>query len=445
MYTPERTPGDPPLRERHTQARPEGERAGPRAAIASAQTDHVGGHPAGTERKAWISDWSVSAVTAGFLAVLVSFAGPLAIFYQAAQAAHMSNAVFASWVLGISIGAAVPGIFLSWRFRTPVITAWSAPGTALLITLFPGMAINQAVGAYLTAAAILLAIGMSGYFDRVMACVPKGVASGMMAGILLPFGLNAFRGISTQPVLVCGMVAAFLVSRRFCPRYSVVLVLAAGAAIALLMGATRFSSVELELALPMFVAPAWTWSATFGLALPLVLTTLTGQYLPGMTVLRTSGYAIPVKPVLVANSLASVAVAFVGGITIAVAAITAALCTGRDAHEDPARRYIAGIANGLFYLLAGAFGGSIVMLFAALPRELVITLAGLALLGPILVNLMAIAAADDHREASVITFLATASGMTFLGLGSAFWGIVIGLLANQVLHGKAAKDKVRPH
>jgi benzoate membrane transport protein len=371
-------------------------------------------------------------VTAGFLAVLVSFAGPLAIFYQAAQAAHMSNAVFASWVLGISIGAAVPGIFLSWRFRTPVITAWSAPGTALLITLFPGMAINQAVGAYLTAAAILLAIGMSGYFDRVMACVPKGVASGMMAGILLPFGLNAFKGIGTLPLLVCGMLAAYLVFKRSLPRYSVVLLLATGIAIAVLTGRTHLADVHLQLVTPQFIAPAWSWSSTFSLALPLVLTTLSGQYLPGMAILRSAGYDVPVRKVVMVNSLASVATAFAGGITIAIAAITAAMCTGRDAHEDPRKRYVAGIANGAFYLLAGLCGGSVVMLFAALPKELIATLAGLALLGPISVNLTQIVNAPD-REAAVLTFLATASNMAFLGLGSAFWGILIGLVAHRVL------------
>jgi benzoate membrane transport protein len=183
------------------------------------------------------------------------------------------------------------------------------------------------------------------------------------------------------------------------------------------------------------IAPAWSWSATFGLALPLVLVTLTGQYLPGMAVLRTSGYDTPVRPVVVTSSLVSLAVACTGGITIAIAAITAAMCTGRDAHDDPRRRYVAGIANGLFYLLAGLCGGSIVMLFAALPRELIVCLAGLALLGAIATNLAGVMAADDHREASVITFLATASGMTFLGLGAAFWGIVIGTAACRILHG----------
>nr|WP_315399310.1 benzoate/H(+) symporter BenE family transporter [uncultured Duganella sp.] len=379
-------------------------------------------------------DWSASAVAAGFLAVLVSYSGPLAIFYQAAQKAQLGNDMFASWVWAISIGAAVSGMYLSWSLKIPVITAWSAPGTALLITLFPDLSIAHAIGAYITAALMLLAIGLSGQVDRVMAAIPKGIASGMMAGILLPFGLNAFKAIGSLPVLSCAMIAAYLLFKRLAPRYSIVLLLAAGAAMASLGGQTDFSGVRLQLVTPQWIAPQWSWASTFSLALPLVLTTLTGQYLPGMALLRSSGYDNKVRPIMTVNSVASLAVACFGGITIAIAAITAAMCTGRDAHEDPSRRYIAGIANGAFYLVAGLFGGSIVMLFAALPRELVAVLAGLALLGAITANLGGIVAADEHREAAVITFLATASGMTFLGLGSAFWGIMIGMLAHAVLH-----------
>jgi benzoate membrane transport protein len=399
-------------------------------------TATVAARPAG--RAGGWSDWSLSAVAAGFLAVLVSFSGPLAIFVQAAQAGHVAADMFASWVWSISIGAGVAGIVLSYILRAPVITAWSAPGTALLITLFPQLPLAEAVGAYLTAAAVLLLIGLSGSLERIMAHVPKGIASGMMAGILVPFGMGAFRTAGSLPVLAFGMIAAYLVFKRTVPRYGIVLLLVIGTSIAWLSGATHLSSVRLSLVVPQWIAPAWSWTSTFSLALPLVLVTLTGQYLPGMAVLKTSGYATPARPVIVVCSLVSLGVACAGGITIAIAAITAAMCTSRDAHEDPRRRYVAGIANGLFYLLAGLCGGSIVMLFAALPKELVVCLAGLALLGAIAANLAGVMAAEDHREASIITFLATASGMTFLGLGSAFWGIVLGLGAWRILHGPFA-------
>jgi benzoate membrane transport protein len=379
-------------------------------------------------------DWSVSAIAAGFLAVLISYSGPAVIFFQAADVAHVSGDMIASWIWGISIGAGVSGLLLSWALRVPVITAWSAPGTALLITLFPAITLNQAVGAYITAAVIILLIGVSGSFDRIMRRIPPGIAAGMMAGILFQFGVNAFKSASTMPTLTFGMVIAYVVFRRLVPRYSIVLVLASGVILAMLLGTTNIGGLELQLTTPVFITPEWTWGTTLSLALPLVLVSLTGQFLPGMAILHLSGYRTPARPIITATSLASLGVAFFGGITIVVAAITAALCTGRDAHEDPARRYVAGIANGVFYLIGGTFAGTIVMVFTALPKEFIAVLAGLALIGAIAANVTAVVREEDHREASVITFLATASGMSFLGLGSAFWGVVIGGFAYLVLN-----------
>jgi benzoate membrane transport protein len=379
-------------------------------------------------------DWSVSAVAAGFLAVLISYSGPAVIFFQAADVANVSREMTASWIWGISIGAAVSGIFLSWTLRVPVITAWSAPGTALLVTLFPAITLNQAVGAYITAAVIIFLIGVSGSFDKIMRRIPAGIAAGMMAGILFQFGVNAFKSATTRPTLTFGMVVAYVVFRRLVPRYSIVLVLIAGVFLAMLLGDTNVSGLELALTIPVFITPEWTWGTTLSLALPLVLVSLTGQFLPGMAILHLSGYSTPARPIIAATSLASLGVAFVGGITIVVAAITAALCTGKDAHEDPAKRYVAGIANGVFYLIGGTFAGTIVRLFTALPKEFIAVLAGLALIGAIAANITAVVREEDHREASVITFLATASGMSFLGLGSAFWGVVIGGFAYLVLN-----------
>jgi benzoate membrane transport protein len=386
------------------------------------------------ERYLLKKDWSVSAIAAGFLAVLISYSGPAVIFFQAADAAHVSGEMVASWIWGISIGAAVSGIFLSWALKVPVITAWSAPGTALLVTLFPAITLNQVVGAYITAAVIIFLIGVSGSFDRIMRRIPPGIAAGMMAGILFQFGVNAFKSVTTMPALTFGMVAAYAVFRRLVPRYCIVLVLVSGITLAMLLGDTNVSGLELTLTTPVFITPEWTWGTTLSLALPLVLVSLTGQFLPGMAILHLSGYRTPARPIIAATSLASLGVAFFGGITIVVAAITAALCTGKDAHEDPAKRYVAGIANGVFYLIGGTFAGTIVTMFTALPKEFIAVLAGLALLGAIAANVTTVVREEDHREASVITFLATASGMSFLGLGSAFWGVVIGGFAYLVLN-----------
>lgn len=377
--------------------------------------------------------FSWPALLAGFLAVVISYSGPLVIFFQAANAAQASQAMMSSWIWAISIGAGLSGLWLSWRLKTPVITAWSAPGTALLVTLFPAMSINEAVGAYIVAAALLLLIGVSGWFDRLIRHIPKGIAAGMMAGILFQFGVNTFRSVSTMPVLALGMVAAYVLCKKLAPRYAVIVVMLAGAAIAWLGGQADLSAVRVSFAQPQWIRPEWSWSATFSFAIPLALVSLSGQFLPGMAILKLSGYETSARPVMGVTGLASLAVACFGGITIVIASITAALCTGSDAHEDPKRRYVAGMANGVFYVIGGTLAGTIVALFASLPKELVAVLAGLALLGAITSNLMGAIADEQHRESSVITFLATASGMSFLGLGSAFWGAAIGLFAYLVL------------
>lgn len=389
----------------------------------------------------------MSAILAGLLAVAVSYAGPLLIFFQAAHACNMSPEVTTSWVWAISVGAGVSGIFLSWFLKVPVVTAWSAPGTALLITLFPAITMPEVVGAYITAAVLIFLVGVSGYFDKLVRMIPRGVAAGMMAGILFQFGLNVFKATASMPEIALSMIVVYLLARRFFARYAVLLVLLAGVLLSWSLGQTQFQSVTLELAMPVFTMPQWTWQSTLSFALPLVLVSLTGQFLPGMAILQLSGYHTPARPIIMVTSLTSLAVAAFGGITTVLAAITAALCTGKDAHEDPGKRYIAGIANGAFYLLGALFAGSIVTLFAALPPAFVAALAGLAglaLIGAITSNVVAAMEQPEHRESAIVCFLATASGMTFLGQGSAFWGIVIGSLAHAVLSWRKAARTTAP-
>ncbi|MEI2511848.1 benzoate/H(+) symporter BenE [Acinetobacter soli] len=378
-------------------------------------------------------DWSLSATIAGFLAVLISYSGPLIIFFQAAQKAHVSTEMMISWIWAISIGAAVTGIFLSIRFKTPVVTAWSAPGTALLVTLFPNISLNEAVAAYITAAIVIFLVGITGYFDKLLKWIPQGIAAGMMAGILFQFGLGLFLATDTLPLIVFSMLLCYLISRRFSPRYCMLWVLICGVAFSFFLGKMNPVPLDFYIARPQFIAPEWSWFSTLNLALPLILVSLTGQFLPGMAILKLSGYNTPAKPIIAAASLASLFAAFAGGITIVLASITATLCMGKDAHELKDKRYIAGIANGLFYILGGVFAGSIVALFSLLPKELVAALAGLALLGAIASNIKIAMQEDQQRDPALITFLATVSGMHFLGLSSVFWGMCIGMLAYFIL------------
>lgn len=384
-----------------------------------------------------LKDWSLGAWVAGFLAVLISYCGPLVIFIQAAQAGGMPPEALTSWIWAISMGAGVSGLLLSWWLRMPIITAWSAPGTALLLSLFPHISMPEVVGAYLSAAALVIAIGLSGYFEKIVNLIPKGIAAGMMAGILFQFGVQAFRASMDLPAVVLAMLAAYLAGRRLWPRYTVVLVAALGLAVAAATGKTNLQALQLVLAEPVFVAPVFNPGTFLSFTVPLLLVSLTGQYLPGMAVLRLAGYSAPSRAVVAGTGLASLLVACFGGISIVLASITAALCTGKDAHPDADKRYVAGMANGIFYLLGATFAGTIVLVFSAFPPALIAALAGLALIGAIASNI-GLLAQESVIEPAVITFLATASGMTLFGLGAAFWGVVFGMASHGLLHWRKA-------
>ena len=382
----------------------------------------------------WRADASLSAVIAGFLAVLVSYAGPLVIVFQAANQAHLSAAITSSWIGAISIGSGISGLMLSWKLRAPVIAAWSTPGAALLVGMLPGISLPEAIGAYLFSAAVVIAVGVSGIFDRLIARIPQGIAAAMLAGILLHFGTQVFASVNASPVLVFAMLLTFLVVKRMWPRYAIAAVMVTGIVIAVVSGATHLSQLKFVPVVPVFTAPAWNWHILLGLGVPLALVSLTGQYVPGMAVLRASGYRVPAGGIIGTTGILSLLCAPFGSHGVNLAAITAAICTGKEAHEDPDRRYIAGIACGLFYIVVGVFGGTLALFFRALPAELIAALAGLALIGAITTGIIGIAQDEKHRDASILTFLVTASGMSFLGLGSAFWGLAIGAVAYAILH-----------
>ena len=389
-------------------------------------------------------DVSISAFIAGLLAVLISYAGPLVIVFQAAKLSGLSTQMTSSWIWAISIGSGLTGLILSWRLKVPVITAWSTPGAALLIGLLPHTPYPQAIGAYLVSALVIVIIGFSGAFDRVMERMPKGIAAALLAGILLRFGMEVFSSISINPILVLVMIGAYIAVKRASPRYAIAGVMIVGIVAAMLADKTHISEVTLDLVTPIFVIPEWSWTAVLNMGLPLAIVSLTGQFVPGMAVMRASGYKVRAKEIITTTGIASFLLAPFGSHGVNLAAITAAICTGKEANEDPAKRYVAGIFCGLIYILIGLFGGAIALLFSALPKELIATLAGLALIGAITSGIVGMVADEGHRDASVITFLATASGMHFLGMGSAFWGLGIGCLAYFILHKNWSSSKKSP-
>ena len=380
--------------------------------------------------KGLMRDFSLSAAVAGFIATVISYAGPLVIIFQAADAAHLSRELLSSWVWAISIGSALLGIGLSLRYRVPIIIAWSAPGSALLVALLPGISMNEAVGAYLLSSLIIFLVGISGAFDRVISKLPGAIAAAMLAGILLRFGTGLFVSLQGQPGLVLAMFVTYLVCKRLLPRYAVMAVLVVGCAIAMLTGQLHREALVIGLATPVWVTPQFSLSATLNVALPLVMVALTGQFVPGMAVLRASGYATPASPIIACSALGTALLAPFGCHGLNLAAITAAICTGREAHEDPGKRYVAGVVGGLCYLVLGIFGATLVSLFAAFPKELIAALAGLALFAAIAGALANAMAVPHDREAALVTFLTTASGMSLFGLSAAFWGLIFGMAAH---------------
>lgn len=378
-------------------------------------------------------------VVAGLISVIVNYGGTFILVFQAAKVAGLSPELTASWVWSISIGVGVTGIILSWVSREPIITAWSTPAAAFLVTALATTPYEEAIGAYLISAIAFVVLGLSGWFERVIRLIPTGVAAGLLAGILLQFGIGAFGSMSIDPLLVSFLIIVYVVLKRFTARYAVVGILMLGLAFLLIQDRIDVSGLSLRLAAPIFTMPVFSLNALLSVALPLFLITLTGQYMPGMLVLRNDGFRTSANSIVTVTGFGSLLMAPFGSHAFNIAAITAAICTGPEAHDNPDKRWVAGVAAGVFYVLVGVFGLTLAAVFMAFPVTFITTLAGLALLGTIGGSLASAMADAKTREASLITFLAAAANITFLGIGGAFWGLVIGLVAYAVLNGRLSR------
>ena len=375
-------------------------------------------------------------IMAGLISVIVNYGGTFILIFQAAQMAGLSPELTASWVWSISIGVGITGILLSWYTREPIITAWSTPAAAFLITTLVTVPYSEAIGAYLLSALGFVILGITGYFEKLIGLIPAGIASGLLAGILLQFGIAAFTNMTIDPFLAISLFLIYLITKRFSARFAIISVLIFGFIFLLLQSRIDFSGFELKLASPIFTTPTFSINSILSVALPLFLITLTGQYMPGLLVLKNDGFHTNAKPILIVTGLGSFLMAPFGSHAFNLAAITAAICTGKESHEDPSKRWISGIAAGVFYILVGIFGVTLAAVFAAFPVAFISTLAGLALLGTIAGSLANAMSDIDGREASLITFLATTANISLFGVGGAFWGLVLGLISYLVLNGK---------
>ncbi|MBF7730675.1 benzoate/H(+) symporter BenE family transporter [Pseudomonas sp. N040] len=389
-----------------------------------------------------VADSSLSALVAGFIAMLTGHASGLVLIFQAGQAAGLDNALITSWIWALSLGMSACTIGLSLYYRAPIVVAWSTPGAALLISSLPGVSFNEAIGAYLLCALLLTLVGVTGSFERLMRRLPASLASALLAGILFRIASNIFAAVEAQTLLVLSMLGSYLLLKRLQPRYAVLAALLVGSALAYGLGLLDLSAVPLRLAQPAWTTPHFSFSAAISIGLPLFVVAMASQNIPGLAVLRADGYQVPASPLLSVTGVASFLLAPFGAHGVNLAAITAAICTGPHAHEDPRKRYTAALFCGLFYALAGLFGASLVALFAALPSALLLSVAAIALLGSI-GNGLSVAMHDiQQREAALLTFMVSASGLSFFGIGSAFWGLVAGVLTLLLVN--AGKPVERP-
>lgn len=369
----------------------------------------------------------------GFVAVLVGYASSAAIIWQAAVAAGASTTQIAGWMTALGIAMGVSTLLLTLWYRAPVLTAWSTPGAALLVTGLQGLTLPEAIGVFIIANALIVLCGVTGLFARLMQVIPHSLAAAMLAGILLRFGLEAFAHLGDQFLLCGGMLLAWLILKRIAARYAVIAALVVGAIIALLEGDIVTSSLAMAPVLPTFIAPQFSLAHSLGIAVPLFLVTMASQNAPGVATMKAAGYDVPVSPLIVVTGLLALLFSPFGVYSICIAAITAAICQSPDAHPDAAKRWLSAAGAGIFYLLAGVFGSSITGMMAALPTSGIQMLAGLALLGTISGSLYQALNHESERDAAVVTFLVTASGLTLWGVGSAFWGLIAGGICYTVL------------
>ena len=379
----------------------------------------------------FFKDFSLSALSAGFVAVLVGVTSSVALIFQAAQAFGATPAQISSWMWalgwGIGLCCAVPSLIL----RKPVMVAWSTPGAAVLAAagVTGGFSMAEAVGAFMVSAALIALFGLSGWFEKLMDRMPASIAAALLAGVLARFGLQVFESAQTALPLVLLMLVVYLLSRRVLPRYAVMTTLLAGVAYAASRGLMQWEQVQWSLAMPVWTAPVFSWQACVSLALPLFVVTMASQNLPGVAVIRSAGYDLPISKLVGMTGIATLLLSPFGAFGINLAAITAAMCMGPEAHNDKAKRYTAAVWCGLFYVVIGIFGAVVAGLLAAFPKELVMAIAGLALLGSIGGGLVVALQQESSREPALITFLVTLSGIVIAGVGSAFWGVVAGGLA----------------
>lgn len=377
---------------------------------------------------------------AGLVAVLIAYTGPLVLVFQAATNAGLDRAQLSSWIWALTVGSGLATLPLCLWYRQPIVVAWSVAGSALLVTNLSRYSLNEAVGAYIVAGLAAVIVGWTGLFRRILALVPTPIVMGMLAGVLLRFGIGLFTALPERPFIVLGMLVVFLGLRRLNFRAPTVAALAAGLLIAALTGDLHLQGLTAELAIPYFIWPEFRPGSLISLGLPLFILAIASQDAPGLAVLQSAGYKAPVDGPVIVTGLASILTAPFGGHGLNLAALMAAICASPEAHPNPDRRYGAGVAAAIWFIVLGSFGATAVTLFAGLPKALIAAVAGLAMVGAIISSIAGAMSEPQERDGALFALLLSAADVTLLGIGAPFWGLVAGVLVSQILKRQPGKN-----
>ncbi|MBY0413209.1 MAG: benzoate/H(+) symporter BenE family transporter [Bdellovibrionales bacterium] len=377
-----------------------------------------------------LKDFSLSTIVAGLIAVLVGYTSSAVIVFQAATASGVSPVEAGAWLGIICVSMGLLTIYLSLKHKMPIMFAWSTAGGAILITGVAGLSLNEIIGTFVFSAFLILLCGLTGFFEKVMNRIPVAIASAMLAGVLLHFALEVFISMKTQMILSISMFICYLIGRRFFPRYNIVVVLILGMMIAWGLNLMHLKAMDFSLLHPIFIMPSFKFSSLISIGIPLFVVTMASQNLTGVTVMRSFGYDANISKLISWSGFVNLLIAPFGGFTLNLSALTAAICMGPEAHPNKDKRYTAAVSSGIIYVIIGLFSGVVVSVFAAFPRELIMTIAGLAMMNTVANGIVSVVHHTEDREAAMITFFVTASGITLLGVGAAFWGLVAGALAS---------------
>lgn len=380
-----------------------------------------------------LNDFSVPAVFAGFITFLVGISVSAVLVIEAAQTLGASTEQITSWFWALGLAIGLSGLLLSWKFKYPVATSWSTAGLALILATGSGYSLNEAIGAFFVCGVLTAALGFLGIFQRVLSYIPQSLTSAMLAGVLLKFGISLFASMQNEWAFILSLLAAYILSKRFWPRYSIVITVIAGIALCPLFLKFSMPAIQIAMAKPVWVSPAFSGSAILGLALPLFVINMASQYLPGLAMIKSYGYQPNVNQLIGWTGTAQAIFSPFGSYSVNIAAISAAISLDDQVHPDPAKRYIAGMSCGFFYIVMGIFAATLTSFLMSFPAVFITALAGIALLGTISHNIAIAFHEPSEREAALLTFLFSASGIQFFGIGAAFWGLIFGFAVHYIL------------